>query len=487
MKKFALNLLFIIPLTILTSCWDEDKVGSESNCSNLNDEVTIGDNSTSYILYVYAGGAVYDNYSYYGDSYYAAKSTFDRDVLVTATYSFEELIANEEGNYEPTEKKTDRVEFEIKKGDHGTQSKILFQATQDGDVIKDLVKSFAIESVVLTYSSCADATQEIKGEDVKKGISEEEEEGLKTVAVNIGTEITEQTATSFTVVGNSALGGDPEATEYGVAYIKKGSADRVHIASDDDADNFDVTITDLTTNSTYYVFAYAIQDGEYVYSTPREVTLVSNLVTDITLTGTETVEVGSTTQLSATVLPADATDMTVTWTAENDNATVTTDGLITGVSAGTCKITATANDGSGIIGELIVTVTEPVPTVTFNSAEYEISGASSMSYDFEGISYLIISLHRHNGDVQDFNINIELLSTEEIISGTYAFNGETLSFNNETTEVATCNGQHRYYATGGSIELSIENGDYTVTFNITTEGGALIGSYTTLAADHSEL
>lgn len=69
------------------------------------------------------------------------------------------------------------------------------------------------------------------------------------------------------------------------------------------------------------------------------------------------VEVGSTVSLKWTVSPSDADDTGVTWSSGDASvATVDADGVVTGVSAGTAVITATAVDGSGVFGTCTVTV-----------------------------------------------------------------------------------------------------------------------------------
>ena len=77
-----------------------------------------------------------------------------------------------------------------------------------------------------------------------------------------------------------------------------------------------------------------------------------------------TVENGSTLQMDATVLPVDATDMSVTWSVEagTGTATISATGLLTGTAVGTVTAKATANDGSAIVGELEITVTAVVAT-----------------------------------------------------------------------------------------------------------------------------
>ena len=82
------------------------------------------------------------------------------------------------------------------------------------------------------------------------------------------------------------------------------------------------------------------------------------------LPATATLYVGGETQtLTASVLPADATDKTYTWSSTDVAvATVSEDGVVTPVAAGTCTINATANDGSGVAGECAVTVSNVMPT-----------------------------------------------------------------------------------------------------------------------------
>jgi beta-glucanase (GH16 family) len=67
-------------------------------------------------------------------------------------------------------------------------------------------------------------------------------------------------------------------------------------------------------------------------------------VTSVTVTGTSSVTVGSTITLTASVLPSNATDQTVTWSvsAGSAYASVSASGVVTGKAAGTATITATA-------------------------------------------------------------------------------------------------------------------------------------------------
>ena len=62
--------------------------------------------------------------------------------------------------------------------------------------------------------------------------------------------------------------------------------------------------------------------------------------------------------LTVTVEPADAANQDVTWESSNTSiATVSADGTVTAISAGTATFTATAQDGSGVSASCTLTVT----------------------------------------------------------------------------------------------------------------------------------
>lgn len=112
-------------------------------------------------------------------------------------------------------------------------------------------------------------------------------------------------------------------------------------------------------------------DGSGVYGT-MVITISNQIVqvTGITVTGQGGVTVISvnkgTLQLIATVLPSNATNKTVTWSVTNGTgqATISTAGLVTAVSSGTVTARATANDGTGVSGTLILTIYNQIIPVT---------------------------------------------------------------------------------------------------------------------------
>ncbi len=87
------------------------------------------------------------------------------------------------------------------------------------------------------------------------------------------------------------------------------------------------------------------------------------LATSVTLNQTEATltAAGATVQLTATVLPENASNKNVAWSSSDESvATVSSSGLVTAVANGTATIAATANDGSGKSATCEVTVDTPI-------------------------------------------------------------------------------------------------------------------------------
>ncbi|MBR1725556.1 MAG: Ig-like domain-containing protein, partial [Muribaculaceae bacterium] len=99
------------------------------------------------------------------------------------------------------------------------------------------------------------------------------------------------------------------------------------------------------------------------------VTVLPELVTSIVLDKSEMeVYVEMTDTIHATVIPAEATIQSLTWTSSNESvATIDTDGVVTAVGVGNATITATATDGSGVTATCRVTV--PAADGNYLSAE----------------------------------------------------------------------------------------------------------------------
>ena len=115
-----------------------------------------------------------------------------------------------------------------------------------------------------------------------------------------------------------------------------------------------VTVTHTYCSTNGYHFSHSVQNETV------EITVLEKTLTAVTVSGADTVIVGVPTQLTATAQPAGA-EMNLTWeSSDADTLTVTQDGIITGVKAGTATITVT-DASTGVIATYNVTVRNVVP------------------------------------------------------------------------------------------------------------------------------
>jgi uncharacterized protein YjdB len=153
-----------------------------------------------------------------------------------------------------------------------------------------------------------------------------------------------------------------------------------------------------------------------------------------------TVVNGSTLQMSAAVLPANATNPAVTWSVTNGtgSATINSSGLFTATGAGTVTVGATAADGSGVTGAKQITVS-PVPNG--GGTNYYIINASAGT----GGSISPTSVDIPYGSNQTFNIipsngyqvaGVLVDGTSVGTVVTYTFNSITASHTISATFVA---------------------------------------------------
>ena len=88
------------------------------------------------------------------------------------------------------------------------------------------------------------------------------------------------------------------------------------------------------------------KDGKYSTTITVSVVAEEVSVTDVTITGSSSVAVGSSIRLTATITPDNATNKKVTWKSSNSKvATVDENGVVRGVKSGNVTITVTTEDG----------------------------------------------------------------------------------------------------------------------------------------------
>lgn len=146
----------------------------------------------------------------------------------------------------------------------------------------------------------------------------------------------------------------------------------------------------------------------YIFTTPvtRPISIYAgwaeNRPTSVEIDGSNSVDAGETTALTATVKASGSQTLldkynAVTWTSSDDAvATVSDEGVVTGVKAGTATITATVAERSSVSSTFEMTVTVPVPqsiAVTPNAKslkvgeEVALSAAVSPSQASQGVTW----------------------------------------------------------------------------------------------------
>ena len=134
-------------------------------------------------------------------------------------------------------------------------------------------------------------------------------------------------------------------------------------------DAYAVPLTDLSHKTQYWYQAYAVIDNQSFLGTVKSFTTDVVPVESVSLDQTELHfnTIGSSCQLTATVLPDDATDKRVTWTSSKESvATITSSGLVKAVGNGEAVITASNSDGKKM-ATCAVTVKQLVTEVVLDA------------------------------------------------------------------------------------------------------------------------
>lgn len=142
-------------------------------------------------------------------------------------------------------------------------------------------------------------------------------------------------------------------------------------------------------------------DGSGVFASCK-VTVIPTPAESITITvvGSTTLEINQTVQLTAEVLPANATDKSVLWTSSNKTvAEVTENGLVTALTAGEAVITATNSAGQYDRVTIIVLSNEPeqpdVPDVPVKRADTP----TEMLRKGDGTSHTFVAMMEKSDEV----------------------------------------------------------------------------------------
>ena len=135
-----------------------------------------------------------------------------------------------------------------------------------------------------------------------------------------------------------------------------------------------------------FVVAACSTNGE-----PNDDIAVTNVSVTAAGSGTTITTLGGTLQMSATVLPSDATNKDITWSVANGtgSATITTAGLLTAATDGTVTVTATSSSTSTITGSKVITISNQIAdNMEANLTDIKVGGISVSGFNPLTLSYV---------------------------------------------------------------------------------------------------
>lgn len=143
---------------------------------------------------------------------------------------------------------------------------------------------------------------------------------------------------------------------------------------------------------------------------------VKQPVTSISLSKKATMYTGKKLTLKAKVNPANASNKALTWKSSNTKiAKVASNGVVTGVKAGTVKITATAKDGSRKSATCTVTVRQSVSKITLSKTNVVLPKKGS-SYNVR-VTVAPKNAYNKNVAVKSANTKVVKVSASTVKSG----------------------------------------------------------------------
>ena len=171
-------------------------------------------------------------------------------------------------------------------------------------------------------------------------------------------------------------------------------------------------------------------------------------VTSVSLNKTSlTLEIGESEILTATVLPNNATDKSVTWTSSDQAVAMVANGEVTAVGSGIATITATVSNGKTAICR--ITVNADIPEIT------QVEGATIAGTD-------IFMLVDYTTD------SVALLNKVTVSSGSWDLYSDILGQNRIPTKIAAgSNGKLQDGDNVFYIMLENENGDLAEVYTLT--------------------
>ena len=290
---------------------------------------------------------------------------------------------------------------------------------------------------------------------------------------------------SATLTGYANLPFELGDAEVGIMYDKQQSFEdaRKVVATGLDGNNkFTVSVTGLEPSTTYYYKSY-VQNGMAVkYGSVKSFTTSFFSVESVSLDKTEYTfnTIGNTLTLTATVLPADATDKSVSWTSDKEAvATVDANGRVNAKGNGTATITVTTKD-QGKTATCIITVAQWVTSISLDKTSLSLligaeatfsvtsvlpDNANDKTYSWSSSDSAIASVDNSGKVTAKANGKATIKATANDGSGVFASCSVIVFAEKVDMGIKTSDGKTLYWSTRNLCESGFVNspedyGDY---------------------------
>ncbi len=214
-----------------------------------------------------------------------------------------------------------------------------FTASQSGNTYTYDFSSYSYPYFYITSGSNASNFDSITieyGTATTKTLSSVATSGQKT-SFSTGENFSYGGTLTATYSDSSHAGVTPTSFKYGASGINPTSAGTAITTS---------TVMSASTHNGKTIYVLYTEGGVTKYAS-YTISVSDVSVTSVSLnSSSESINVGGTVTLTATVLPSNATNKNVSWSSSNTSVATVSGGTVTGVAKGTATITVTTQDGS---------------------------------------------------------------------------------------------------------------------------------------------
>lgn len=208
---------------------------------------------------------------------------------------------------------------------------------------------------------------------------------------------------------------------------------------------------------------------------------VIQLPTSVKVTGPETMNVGTTAALTATVLPATAADKSVIWSSDNPAAvTVNSSGVVSAVGKGTANIIASAKAAGGVSGSWKITTIQLADGIT-------VTGSTALKVgDTTPMTAKVSPSNADNTRVtwSSSNTAVATVSSSGVVTAVGAGEAKIIATAADGSKVT---GSINIVVTPATFTVTFNaNGGYCATTSMTAERDKPLGTLPVPVQDHHE-